>query len=62
LSYAENGIYVPAIKQKYVANPDLIKQEGLKPGDPSLFETRHHKAKYYAHAQWAFYGFRKIRP
>ena len=62
LAYVENGIYVPAVKQKYIENPDLAKQEGLKPGDPSFFETRHHKAKYYAHAQWAFYGFRKVGP
>lgn len=60
LSYVENGIYVKAVKQKYAENLDLAKQEGLKPGDPSIFETRHHKAKYYAHAQWAFYGFRKV--
>jgi len=62
LSYVENGIYVPAVKQKYIENPGLAKQEGLRPGDPSFFETRHHKAKYYAHAQWAFYGFRKVGP
>jgi hypothetical protein len=60
ISYAENGIYVPAVKAKYVKNPELVKQEGLKPGDPSLFESRHHKAKYYAHVSWFFYGFRKV--
>ncbi len=62
LSYSENGIYVPAVKEKYVKNPELVKQEGLKPGDPSLFELRHHKALYYAHVQWGVYGFRKINP
>jgi hypothetical protein len=61
LSYAENGIDVPAVRQRYIDNPDLVKQEGLNPGDPALFEIRHHSAKYYAHAQWAFYGFRKLR-
>src|SRR5262249_32244748 len=59
LSYSENGIFVPAIKPKYIKNPELIKQEGLKPGDPSLSESRHYQAKYYAHVSWFFYGFRK---
>jgi len=62
LSYAENGINVPAIKQKYIDNPGLATQEGLKPGDPSGFEMRHHRAKYYAHAQAFFYAFRKVHP
>jgi hypothetical protein len=62
LSYSENGIHVAAVKPKYVKNPELVKQEGLRPGDPSLFESRHHKAKYYAHVEWAFYGFRKVSP
>lgn len=59
LGYSENGIYVAGVKQKYVRNPELVRQEGLKPGDPSLFERRHHKARYYAHIKWVFYGFRK---
>lgn len=46
LSYAENGINVPAVKQKYMDNPSLVAPEGLKPGDPSLFEMRHHRATY----------------
>jgi hypothetical protein len=62
LSYSENGINVPAVKPKFVNNPELVKQEGLKPGDPSLFEVRHHNAKYYARVTWFFYGFRKISP
>jgi hypothetical protein len=62
LSYAENGIRVRAIKQKYVAKPDLVAAEGLKPGDSALFETRHHKAKFYARVDWAIYGFRKVSP
>jgi hypothetical protein len=62
LSYSEKGIYVPAVKPKYVKNPELVKQEGLKPGDPSLFESRHHKTKYYAHVQWFFYRFHKVSP
>jgi hypothetical protein len=62
LSYSENGIYVPAVKAKYASNPELMKQEGLKPGDPALFEIRQHKARYYAHIQWFFYAFRKISP
>lgn len=60
ISYAENGISVRAVKPKYAKNPELVKQEGLKPGDPALFELRHHKAKYYAHVTWFFYGFRKV--
>jgi hypothetical protein len=24
--------------------------------------SRHYSAKYYAHAQWGFYGFRKVSP
>jgi hypothetical protein len=60
LSYSENGISVPAVKQKYVDSPDLVEQEGLKPGAPELFEVRHHKAKYYAHVSWFVYGFRKV--
>jgi len=62
LSYAENGINVTVIKPKYFKDPSLVEKEGLKPGDPSLFEQRRYKAKYYAHAQWAFYGFRKVAP
>lgn len=62
LSYVENGVYIPAVKRKYIENPDLMKQDGIKPGDSSLFEMRHHQARYYAHAQWAFYAFRKVRP
>jgi hypothetical protein len=61
LAYSENGVHVPAIKSKYIKNSELVKQEGLQPGDPALFEMRHHKAKYYAHVQWFFYGFRKIK-
>jgi len=60
ISYVENGIYVPAVRRKYIDNPALVEQEGLKPGDPGLFEVRHHRAKYYAHAEWFFYGFRKV--
>jgi hypothetical protein len=60
LSYSENGIIVPAVKQKYVDSPDLVEKEGLKPGAPELFEPRHHKAKYYAHVSWFVYGFRKV--
>jgi hypothetical protein len=62
LSYSENGINVPAVKPKYVKNPELVKQEGLKPGDPSLFEARHYNARYYARVNWFFYGFRKVSP
>lgn len=62
LLYAENGLRLPAIKEKYLRNPDLVKQEGLAPGDPRLMEERHHKARYYAHVQWAFYAFRKVNP
>jgi hypothetical protein len=62
VSYAENGIDVPAVKSRYVSNPELVEKDGLKPGDASLFETRHHAAKYYAHAQWGFYGFRRVSP
>ena len=61
LSYAENGIGVPALKSKYIANPALVEQEGLKPGDPALFEARYYKAKYYGHVTWYCYGFRKVR-
>jgi hypothetical protein len=60
LSYSENGITVPAVKKKYADSPDLVKQEGLKPGAPELFEARHHKAKYYGHVSWFVYGFRKV--
>jgi len=60
LTYAENGISVRAVKPKYAKNPQLAKQEGLKPGDPNIFELRHHKTKYYAQIQWSFYGFRKV--
>jgi hypothetical protein len=60
LSYSENGIIVPAVKKKYVESPDLVKQEGLQPGAPELFEARHHKAKYYGHVSWFVYGFRKV--
>ena len=60
LSYSENGIVVPAVKQKYVDSPDLVKKEGLKPGAPELFEPRHHAAKYYGHVSWFVYGFRKV--
>jgi hypothetical protein len=60
LSYSENGIIVRAVKKKYADSPGLVKQEGLKPGAPELFEARHHKAKYYAHVSWFVYGFRKI--
>lgn len=62
LSYSENGIHVPVVKPKYAQNPELVKQEGLQPGDPSLFELRHWKAKYYARGQWFIYGFRKVSP
>jgi len=62
ISYAENGINVAAVKQRYAKNPELVQQDGLKPGDPSLFESRHFKTKYYAHVQWFFYGFRKVSP
>jgi hypothetical protein len=62
LSYSENGINMVAVKAKYAEDPSLVKQEGLKPGDPSLFEGRHHKAQYYAHVSWFVYGFRKIKP
>jgi hypothetical protein len=60
LSYSENGITVPAVKKKYVDSPELVKQEGLEPGAPELFEARHHAAKYYAHVSWFVYGFRKV--
>jgi len=62
LSYSENGIVVPAIKEKYARNPELVTQEGLKPGDPSLFEARRHKTQYYARVSWFMYGFRKVGP
>jgi len=61
LSFSENGISVAAIKPKYANSPELVRQEGLEPGDPSLFESRHHKAKYYAHVLGYFFGFRKVR-
>jgi hypothetical protein len=60
ISYSENGIVVTVIKPKYSQNPGLVAQEGLKPGDPSLFEPRLYKAKYYAHIAGFFYGFRKV--
>jgi hypothetical protein len=62
IAYSENGIYVPAVKAKYANNPELVKQDGLKPGDPSLFEARQHATKYYAHVSWYFYGFRRVSP
>ena len=62
ISFAENGISVTRVKEKYVKNPELVQKEELKPGDPSLFEPRHYTTQYYAHAQWAFYGFRKVSP
>lgn len=60
LSYSENGIYVPAVKAKYAQNLELVEQEGLKPGDPALYELRHHKAQYYARVRWFCYGFRRV--
>jgi hypothetical protein len=60
ISYSENGIVVQVVKPKYVENRDLVAQDGLKPGDPLLFEPRHHKTQYYAHVPWLFYGFRKV--
>jgi hypothetical protein len=60
ISYAENGICVRAVKEKYVNDPDLVRQEGVEPGDATLFERRCHKAKYYAYASWSYYGFRKV--
>jgi hypothetical protein len=59
-AYVENGIVVPSIRTKHLSDPNLLKGESLKPGDPALFEARLHKAKYYGHVQWAFYGFRRI--
>ena len=60
LTYVENGLTVRAVKPKYAKNPQLAKQEGLEPGDPNIFELRHHKTKYYAQVQWFLYGFRKV--
>ena len=62
LSYSESGIVVPAIKEKYARNPELVKKEGLEPGHPSLFEARRHKAQYYARIGWYIFGFRKVSP
>ncbi|HZO52292.1 MAG TPA: hypothetical protein VFB63_06230 [Bryobacteraceae bacterium] len=60
ISFSENGIYITDVKPKYAKNPDLVEQEGLKPGDPSLFESRHHTARYYANVGAFIFGFRKV--
>jgi hypothetical protein len=61
LSYSENGISALQLKDKYLRNPELVKAEGLEPGDPALFERKHYSANYYARVQAYCYGFRKIR-
>ena len=55
MSYAENGIIVPALDVTPVA-----KDESTRSGSPQM-KPIHRKARYYARVGWGIYGFRKIR-
>lgn len=54
ISYAENGIIVPAFDMTPIAKGEA------NPSKPPTMKNVHRKAKYYARAGWGIYGFRKI--
>lgn len=55
ISFAENGIIVPAVDM------DAVAKGQASSSNPPTFKPVHRRAKYYARVGWGIYGFRKVK-
>lgn len=55
ISFAENGIFVPAVDM------EALSKGGASGANPPKFKLVHRKAKYYARVGWGIFGFRKVK-